>query len=262
MLTILQSVLLGVLQGITEFLPISSSGHLVVVQQIFGWNAEGPVILAYDIALHVGTLLAVLVAFRKEVVEILTGRAWKLVCLLVVATIPAVIVGFSLKNFIEGLSSSVTVVGCLWLFAGTYLWCTRYIKEVPSENKIEEQVSFPKAFLIGCAQALAIFHGVSRSGSTISLGMFLKVNRTLAAKFAFLMSIPSIAGAAVLESKHIHNFPKEGIPQIIIGTVVSFVVAYFTIGWLLRLIQRGHFWWFGIYCWLAGAATLTWVALR
>ena len=216
MLTIFQSIFLGALQGITEFLPVSSSGHLVVVQQLFGWKSEGSVILAYDIALHVGTLFAVLVAFRKDIIEIVTGRAWRLVGLLAIATIPAVIVGFSFKHVIEDLSSSVRVVGCLWLFAGTYLWCTRYVKEpspVIASIAVQspEFVAIPwwKALLIGCAQALAIFHGISRSGSTISLGMFLKVSRATAARFAFLMSIPAIAGAAILESKHIEQFPKE-----------------------------------------------------
>ena len=254
MLTILQAIFLGALQGVTEFLPISSSGHLVVVQQLFGWKAENGIILAFDVVLHVGTLFAVLVFFKKEIIEMLPGRAWKMAGFLFLAPLPAVIVGFSIKDFIEEMFSSVTVVGVGWLVTGVFLCGTRYINKDGVGG-----ISPLKSFLIGCAQAVAILPGISRSGSTIAAGMFLKLDKTAAAKFSFLMAIPAIAGGAILDAKEIIAFPKEGSPQLIIGALVSFVVGYLSIRWLLSIIQRGKFWWFGIYCGLAGTFTLIWL---
>ncbi len=266
MLTIFQAVFLGVLQGITEFLPVSSSGHLVVVQQLFGWQAEDGIILAFDVALHVGTLFAVLVALRKEVFEILTGRAWKLCGAVILATIPAVIVGFSIKDLIEMTFSSVTIVGIAWLVTGTFLWFTRYAKNPPlplgERDGVRGQISWLKSLLIGCAQAVAIIPGISRSGSTMSAGLFLGLSGETAAKFSFLMAIPAIAGGAILDVKDIMAFPKEGLPQLIIGTIVSFVVAYLSIKWLLAIISRGKFYWFGVYCWVVGILTLIWVQFK
>ena len=279
MLTIFQAVVLGILQGITEFLPVSSSGHLVVVQQLFGWQAEGGIILAFDVALHLGTLFAVLIVLRHEIVQILTGRAWKLFGAVILATIPAVIVGFSIKDIIEMMFSSVTVVGIGWIVTGTFLWGTRYIK-IPPVPPLENggvqkspplekggeggfaAISWLKSLLIGCAQAVAIIPGISRSGSTMSAGFFLGLNGEAAAKFSFLMAIPAIAGGAILDIKDIIAFPKEGLPQLIIGTIVSFIVAYLSIKWLLAIISRGKFYWFGVYCWVVGALTLIWVAVR
>lgn len=264
MLTIFQAVFLGILQGITEFLPVSSSGHLVVVQQLFGWKAEDGIILAFDVALHIGTLFAVLVALRHEIVQILTGRAWKLFGAVILATIPAVVVGFSIKDIIEMMFSSVTVVGIAWLVTGTFLWGTRYVNvrviaSPEGAKQSPEPISWLKSLLIGCAQAVAIIPGISRSGSTMSAGIFLGLNGEAAAKFSFLMAIPAIAGGAILDAKDIMAFPKEGIPQLIIGTIVSFVVAYLSIKWLLAIISRGKFYWFGVYCWVAGVLTLIWV---
>jgi undecaprenyl-diphosphatase len=266
MLTIFQAVILGILQGITEFLPVSSSGHLVVVQQLFGWKAEDGIILAFDVALHVGTLLAVLIALKGEIVQILTGRAWRLFGVVVLATLPAVIVGFGIKDMIEAMFSSVTVVGIAWLVTGTFLWGTKYIK-IPPAPPLEKGgeggfavVSWRRSVLIGCAQAIAIIPGISRSGSTMTAGIFLGLSGEAAAKFSFLMAVPAIAGGAVLDIKDIMAFPKEGLPQLIIGTVVSFIVAYLSIKWLLAIISRGKFHWFGVYCWVIGILTLIWVA--
>ncbi|PIR16813.1 MAG: undecaprenyl-diphosphatase [Deltaproteobacteria bacterium CG11_big_fil_rev_8_21_14_0_20_49_13] len=267
MITIFQAVLLGALQGITEFLPVSSSGHLVLVQQIFGWKAENGIILAFDVALHVGTLCAVLVVFRRDIIDVLMGRAWRLFWLVVLATIPAVVMGFGFKNSIEAMFSSVAVVGYAWLFTGTFLWCTKYIRPSVILSGSEGSpafgsISWLRSLLIGCAQAVAIIPGVSRSGSTMSMGMFLKLDGKMAARFSFLMAIPAILGGAVLDAKDVIAFPREGLPQIIIGTVVSFAVAYLSIKWLLSIIQKGKFHWFGVYCWLLGAGTLVYLYAR
>ncbi len=261
MITLAQAIFLGALQGITEFLPISSSGHLVVAQQLFGWRSENGIIMAFDVALHVGTLFAVIVIFWSDIKAMLTGRAWKLMGLLLIATIPAVLVGFSVKDMIEGIFHSAKVVGFAWLFTGTVLWLTKYAKEdaafAASDNL--GRIGTLRSFLIGCAQAVAILPGISRSGSTIAAGLFLKLDRSSAARFAFLMAIPAIAGGAVLDIKDIAAFPREGLPQLIAGTLTSFIVAYFSIKWLLSIIKNGKLWWFGIYCWCAGAITLSYL---
>jgi undecaprenyl-diphosphatase len=260
MITIFQSIMLGAVQGITEFLPVSSSGHLVVIQQLFGWHVDGGTILAFDVALHLGTLLAVLIAFRRDIVDMLSGRAWRLAGLIIVGTIPAVIVGFTVKDAIDAMFSSVIVVGIAWIFTGTFLWLTKYIVTIPlpqggrdgERGDNVSQTPLIKSLLIGCAQAVAIIPGISRSGSTIAAGIFLKMDKGAAARFAFLLAIPAIAGGALLKAKDLQNFPADGLPQLIIGTLVSFIVGYLSIKWLLALIQKGRLWWFGVYCWIAG----------
>lgn len=254
MITIVQAILLGALQGITEFLPVSSSGHLVVVQQLFDWHADNAILLAFDVALHVGTLFAVVAVFWRDVVDMLTGRGWKLMGLLIVATMPAVVIGLGVKDIIEAMFSSVMVVGVAWLVTGTFLWATKFIKE--RDGNSERPVTWPKALFIGCVQAFAIIPGISRSGSTICAGLFAKLDRKAAAKFAFLMSIPAIAGGAILDAKDILGFPKEGMAQLFLGVLVSFVVGYLSIKWLLSIIQHGKLWYFGIYCWIIGLATV------
>lgn len=251
MLTLWKAALLGAIQGATEFLPVSSSGHLVVMQQLLGWSPDNGVILAFDIALHVGTLLSVLFVFWQDIVDMLTGKNWKLLGYLVLATVPAVIVGFTLKDWLEGLFSSVLTVGVAWLITGTFLIMTKMIRI--SDQK---DVGWLRSFLIGCAQAAAIIPGISRSGSTIASGLYLKLDKGMAAKFAFLMAIPAIGGGAILDAKDLAAFPKESILALIIGVVSAAVVGYICIKWLLRIISRGQLWWFGVYCLAAGLLTL------
>jgi undecaprenyl-diphosphatase len=186
----------------------------------------------------------------------ITGKNWKLVGYLVLATVPAVIVGFTLKDWFEGLYSSVITVGVAWIITGILLILTRTVKM--SDRK---DVGWLRSFIIGCAQAVAIIPGISRSGSTIAAGLFLKIDRAYAAKFAFLMSIPAIAGGAVLDAKDLAGFPKDSIIALVVGVVAAALVGYICIKWLLRIISRGHLWWFGVYCLCAGVLTLVLTAL-
>jgi len=192
---------------------------------------------------------------------------------IIVATIPAAVIGLSFKSVIETMFSSVLVVGIAWLVTGTFLWSTKYLSApvIASEAKQSSECagllrsarsdneygnSWLKSLLIGFAQAFAMIPGISRSGSTIVAGLFLKLDKATAAKFAFLIAIPAIGGGALLDAKDLANFPAEGLPQLIIGTIVSFIVGYLSIKWLLKIIQNGKLWWFGIYCWVAGVVTL------
>jgi len=167
------------------------------------------------------------------------------------ATIPAVIIGFTLKDTIEGLFSSILTVGIAWIITGFVLIATKFVKH----SDIKE-VGWFRSILIGCAQAAAIIPGISRSGSTIATGLFLKLDKVEAAKFAFLMSIPAIAGGAILDIKDLTSFPKDSILALVLGVISAAVVGYLCIKWMLRIISRGALWGFGVYCLVAGIITI------
>ncbi len=252
---ILKAMLLGAVQGLTEFLPISSSGHLVLGSELLNFQEQG---LAFDIFVHFGTLISVCIVFRKELramlvapLAVIQGRAdkelthffyWDIY--VIVATLPAVVVGLFLKDSIDQLFGSLLLVYCMLFVTGLIMTLTPYIKEK------DVKLNAPKALLIGCAQAMAIFPGLSRSGSTIFMGMALGVNRETVARFSFIMSIPAILGAVVLQSKDLlANPPDSGsLVLIAVGTLASAICGYFAIILLLNVIRRNRLHYFGYYC--------------
>ena len=272
-MSILHAIILGIVQGASEFLPVSSSGHLVIFQQLMGVNLESGPMVAFDVCLHMGTLIAVVAALRSEVWIIIKGLfnpicstdetegvfstllSRKTVLLVLLATIPAVIIGFSFKDFFEELFSSRLSAGVALLITGTILFATRWAKTC--DIKLARMKWF-HAIIVGCAQALAIFPGISRSGSTIATGMFCRLDRTLAAKFSFLLSIPAIAGAAVLQYKNLAYLSANHILPVIIGTFVSAVVGYACVKWILALMRGNKFSLFAYYCWVVGLAVIVW----
>ncbi|MBI2073886.1 MAG: undecaprenyl-diphosphate phosphatase [Gemmatimonadetes bacterium] len=256
-----QGVVLGVVQGLTEFLPVSSSGHLVVAERALGVPRQGVVV---EVALHVATLAAVLLVYRKRIWGLLAGltrndgSAWRYVALLGLATVPAGLAGVVLGDWFERAFNSLGVVGLDFLLTGAILWSTR---RTAGRAAVSEP-SWRGAGGIGLAQAFAILPGISRSGSTVAAALWVGVRPTQAAEFSFLMSIPVITGAAVLE------LPKLGGETFGVGAgplVASFVAALLAgiaaIKLLVRLLERGAFHRFAPYCWALGAATLAW-ALR
>ena len=252
---IIKAILLGALQGLTEFLPVSSSGHLVLGSQLLDFQEQG---LAFDVFVHFGTLVSVCIVFRKELAAMLAapfaifgGHAdkeqkhyflWDIY--VVVATLPAVVVGLFLKDSIEGIFSNILVVYCMLFVTGVIMTITPRIKEQAVE------LNSPRALLIGCAQAMAILPGLSRSGSTIFAGMLLGLNREMVARFSFIMSIPAILGAGVLQSKDLINNPPEFSSLLVIGagTVASAIAGYFAIILLLNVIRKNKLQYFGYYC--------------
>lgn len=272
-MSILHAIILGVVQGASEFLPISSSGHLVIFQQLMKVNLESGPMVAFDVCLHVGTLVAVLAALRKEVWIIIKGLfnpdtsteeteggfttslSRKAFLLVILGTIPAVIVGFSFKDFFEELFSSRLSAGVALLITGSILFATRWMKTC--DIKLARMKWF-HALVVGCAQALAIFPGISRSGTTISTGMFCRLDRSLAAKFSFLLSIPAIGGAAVLQYKNLEFLSANFIVPVIIGTLVSAVVGYACVKWIIALMRGNKFSMFAYYCWAVGLAAILW----
>jgi undecaprenyl-diphosphatase len=240
---------LAILQGIAEFLPISSSGHLAIAQNIFHIKDPGA---RYNVFLHFGTLLAVVLYYRSVVWNLLkglyTGESRMYVCKLLLSTIPAVVVYFIFKSQLEAISSSLKIMGAFLIFTGIVLVSTRFFP------KGEEKVSFGKAFLMGVGQALALMPGISRSGMTISTARAFHVEPKKAAEFSFLMSVPLIFGGSVLEL--IATFGKEaqdvnwGI--ILYGVVLSAVVGYFSLAILVKMLKSRSFWLFGFYCMIVG----------
>jgi undecaprenyl-diphosphatase len=262
-LELIKAIILGALQGLTEFLPVSSSGHLVLGSELLNFQEQG---LAFDVFVHFGTLVSVCIVFRKELASMLKapfavigGRAdedlkhyflWDVY--VVLATLPAVGAGLFLKDSIDELFSSILLVYCMLFVTGLIMTVAPFIKERTV------QLNWSRALLIGCAQAMAIFPGLSRSGSTIFTGMLLGVNRETVARFSFIMSIPAILGAVVLQSKELLDHPPEAGSLLVIatGTIASAVAGYFAIILLLNVIRRNKLQYFGYYCLLLASSGL------
>ncbi len=252
---IIKAILLGAVQGLTEFLPISSSGHLVLVSKLLNFQEQG---LVFDVFVHFGTLFSVCIVFRKELSAMLVaplavfrGHAdkeltrffyWDIY--VVVATLPAVLVGLLLKDSIAGFFSNILLVYCMLFVTGLIMTVTPHIQERTV------RLNCPRALLIGCAQAVAIFPGISRSGSTIFTGMLLGINREVVARFSFIMSIPAILGAVVLQSRDLLDNPLDFDSMLAIGagTLTSAICGYFAIILLLNVIRRNKLQYFGYYC--------------
>ncbi len=246
---IYQAVILGIIQGLTEFLPVSSSGHLVLTQHLFGLKEPA---LFFDVSLHVGTLVAVLIVFRREIGSILKT---------VINLGPSVLLGKNgnktdteqrdLSLVAATLFSSIFIVGIMLLITASLLWSIRNKADV-SEAVESTAISLKHALIIGFIQGFAVIPGISRSGSTIVAGLYLGLNRKEAARFSFLLCLPAIIGAELLG---IRDAMKTGVSidgALIIGTLVSFVVGYFALKLLLGLVNRGRLHVFAPYCAVVG----------
>jgi undecaprenyl-diphosphatase len=265
---IIQAIILGVIQGLTEFLPVSSSAHLVFITDILGL----PQNVAFDTLLHLGTLVAVVGYFWRDIVEIITSFISsimdifrgkfkeglkekpfkKLTWLLVVGTIPAGLMGILLQKQFEALFNSVIYVGFFLIITGLLLWGAERVK--PGEKDVED-ISFKNALVIGIAQGIAIAPGISRSGATISAGLFSGLNRELAARFSFLLSIPAILGAALVQAKDITSFDAS-TAVLIAGFLSALIFGYLAIKLLLKIIKERTLMIFAYYCWIVGIAVI------
>ena len=245
-----EAAILGIVQGLTEYFPVSSSGHLVLVQELLGFNHSG---LIFEIVVHLGSLLAVVIYFRNRLKEMLISvfsmkpsppRTY--VGYLILATIPAVIVGLSLEDFFDRMFNSPHFTSIFLLVTGLILFSTRFAQ------RGNNQVSRPTSLIIGLAQACAILPGVSRSGSTISAGIWTRVEPAKAAEFSFLLSIPAIAGAAVLKSKEFSTLSSDMAGPYFLGFIFSFIFSLAAIHWILAIIRKGRLDIFAYYCFAAG----------
>jgi len=266
-----QGIILGIIQGLTEFLPVSSSGHLVLGQIFFGITESQ---LTFDISVHIGTLLAVLVVYAKDISAMLISvfgfvskavsfkpaafllkedKNLQLAGLILIGSIPTAFIGIIIKQFEHILFSSTLLVGFMLILTGTILWASKnfYFKE----NK-KSRLNIKKAVFIGITQGIAVIPGISRSGSTIAAGMFMGLDRHTAAKFSFLLSIPAILGAQILSIKDMMNNDLVLDPVTIYATIASFITGLAALKLLLSLVHSGRFHLFAPYCWLIGSLVL------
>lgn len=250
-MSIVEAVVLGIVQGLTEFLPVSSSGHLVLLQKVFGIS-EGAML--FTIMLHVGTLLSIFIVFWKDIVQMIKQPLSKLSLLIVCATIPTVLIALLLKDSVEAAFSSAAYLGYGFLLTGIILW---FVESIKPGNKGLDKMTFKNALLIGAAQGLAIFPAVSRSGSTIAGALFQKLDRKFAARFSFLMSIPAILGSLVFQVKDIvgTNMEIEWMP-IIVGTVVAAIFGYLAIRIMMEVIAKHSLKYFAVYVFILGTFVL------
>lgn len=243
--------LLALLQGIAEFLPVSSSGHLVLGKSLLGMREMG---MRLDVFLHVGTLLAVFAFYFSVIRRIVVNLEWSYLAKVVLSAVPAGVVGLLFKDQLEEAFASTKMVGGALLFTGTVLTATRFL---PKGGK---DVSFLRALLMGLAQAVAILPGVSRSGMTLAAARAAKVDAEKSAEFSFLMSAPPIAGAALLELlkslKATDGAAEVGWGLTLYGGLVAAVVGYVSLKLLVESLKGRWFWLFGPYCLAAGTATL------
>jgi len=260
-----EAFLLGLVQGLTEFLPVSSSGHLVMIQTLLGIEDEG---VSFEVAVHVATLLSVLIFYRKRIGELIAGslrgnsEAMQYLGKLVVATIPAVLLVLLAGDFLEQQFDSPHVVGICLLLTGTILWQSRRVlnsstsSESSSESGGASQPSWGGAVLIGCAQACAIRPGISRSGSTVVTAMALGVAPLAAAEFSFLMSIIAIAGAALRVAPEIAVLPVQSAGPFLYGGIAALVSGIGALWLFVRMMRRRRIFRYAYYTWSAGAAFL------
>jgi undecaprenyl-diphosphatase len=243
---VFEAILLGVLQGITEFLPISSDGHLAIGLHLFGWEHTGR--LAFVVAVHLGSLGAVLIFSRREIVAMLTTRR-RLLLVTILATLPVAIVGLLLKDAIEAVSANLYVVGaCLFATAGLLA----FGRGRDTGTGEPADLSWAKAIGIGFAQAAAILPGLSRSGSTLAASLLAGLERDRALRFVFLLAVPAISGAGIVMAFDGEGFGGVPVSKLVVGAAASFVTSLLAMAAMVRVVAKRRLGWFAVYCAVAG----------
>jgi undecaprenyl-diphosphatase len=253
----IQAIILGFIQGVTEWLPISSTGHLRIAEQLLGLTLP----LLFDVTLHVGTLIIVLLFFRKDIKLVLTALVkgdfksenGKLIPLIIVGTVPTAVIGVVFSNPIETYFTSVVPIAGAFITCGVVL----YVSKTGQERN--ESITYIAALAIGTAQGVALIPGLSRSGLTIATALMLGVRRGKAFKFSFLLSVPAVIGALGLTLYQQHavlTLVGVGLTEILVGIAVSLVVSYFALKLLWKALAGKKFYLFAFYCWILGAVLL------
>lgn len=270
----LSAILLGFVQGITEFLPISSSGHLSVLQNVFNLNTSDGGHMFFDVLLHLGTLISVCVVYRKDISEMVREfflmiqqfrggevksskesiSARRMIMLIVIATLPLVVV-LPFNSYVEQLYYNTVFIGAIFLLTGCMLFVS---DKLESGKKVARNMTVRDALIIGACQCVAIIPGLSRSGTTITAGVATGLDREYAVKFAFLMSIPAIVGANILSlfSVSPSDFDASLIPVYLVGMITAAVTGVLAIGLVKYITTHGKFGNFAYYCWTIGIATI------
>jgi undecaprenyl-diphosphatase len=255
MVTLIEAFILAVVQGLTEWLPVSSSGHLAITQQFLGLDVP----LIFDVMLHVGTLIVVLAVFQKDILGILKALIkgdfktpeGKTALHIAVGSVPIAIIGVALKDIIESLFSNLLAVGVALTITG----CILFISERRPGNK---KMTTLDSLLIGMAQGAAIIPGISRSGTTVSTGLLRKIDKKTSFRHSFLLSIPAIIGATIIESKDLIIGTVDPIP-LIAGVIVSMIVGYASLKLLQKMVMNKKFHLFAYYCWAIGTLIIIYI---
>lgn len=255
----LDALLLGIIQGLTEFLPVSSSGHLELGKAILGDTSVPEESLMFTVVVHFATALSTIVVFRKDIVEILKGLfsfKWneetQFSAKIVLSMIPAVIVGLLFEEQLEALfGGNILLVGCMLIVTAILLWLADKAKDT------QKKVSFPNAFVIGVAQAIAMIPGISRSGATISTSVLLGNDKSKAARFSFLMVIPLIIGKIAKDLMSGDLTTQSGnVSVLVIGFFAAFIAGLFACTWMIKLVKNSKLSWFAVYCLVVGVIAI------
>jgi undecaprenyl-diphosphatase len=251
MLVLLEHMILGIVQGLTEFLPISSTGHLVLFRKLFGLQEIG---LLFDTMLHVGTLIAVVIVFWPEVKYIIMNPFSRLTKLLVVGTIPTAAIGLTFEDYFEEISRTGVTIGYEFIATGIILWAVESMRQ--GHRKFTE-INYMDALIIGTLQGAAILPAISRSGLTIAGSLLRGIERGDAARFSFLLSLPAILGAAALQTKKVAENPEAiNLVPMLVGTLFAAIAGYVAIRWMLKIISTSSMKGFAVYVWILGAILL------
>jgi len=255
---IINAIILGIIQGLTEFLPVSSSGHLEIFKALLGEEKLADESLLMTVVLHSATAFSTIIIFRQEIIKIVKGlfrfkqnESFWFSIKIIISMIPAAIIGFFFKSEVDLLfNGNLTIVGLMLILTGILLFLADTAKV--SEKKI----NLRSAFLIGLSQAIAIIPGISRSGATISIAVILGVDKENAAKFSFLMVVPLIFGAQAKELMTTRNIPDESLYPLIIGFFFAFITGIIACKWMIRLVKNSQLKYFSYYCFCIGLATI------
>jgi len=270
-MNLLQAIILGIVQGLTEFIPVSSSGHLVLAQYFIGLERAGD--LSFEIFLHLGTLCAVLIFFRHRIWELIKSMfCWgakldgeihrhnrMLIVFLILSTLSTAVMYILFKDLFEAAYTCPLFVSLMLILTGILIYSSDLVKDnsIPASN-----MGFIKSMFIGLAQGVAILPGISRSGSTIATSLFCRIKRKDAAHYSFLLSIPAIVAANVSEYQELMTLDPAVLPQYIGGFIASFIAGYLVIALLIRLIQGGNLKYFAFYLWLVAALSISFILYR
>lgn len=274
-MTTFQGIILGFIQGLTEFLPVSSSGHLALMRAVIGGAALKDMPLVFDVAVHVATLFAIVIYFHREVASLVSGFVVtclsvspkyrpqpssrgasdrKLFLYVVIASVPTAIIGLLIKPYAENQLQHPVPVGLMLIVTGLFVYATRKYRDPGRDFTLLNPLD---AGVIGFVQGLAVLPGLSRSGSTISMGIIIGLDRKVAARFSFLIAVPAIVGASILELPKLFSTGAQGMfGPTLVGGVVAFATGYVAIFALMHVLERRRFAYFAPYCWVVGVVSV------
>lgn len=265
-MTVWEALFLGLVQGLTEFLPVSSSGHLVITQFLLGVKEPG---IMFEVLVHFGTLCSILWVFFPDIKKLVAAGLFlnddrasrRMLFLIIMGCIPTGVMGLAFQPFFVGLFSSILTVGIMLLVTGSILWLINW--KVPG-RKTGENMTVSDALIVGLFQGFAIIPGISRSGSTISAALFRELNRETAIRYSFFLSLPAILGATLLEGRELLSTGPESIyvTPLVLGALTAFISGVFAIRALIRVLNTGNLHYFSYYCWMVGSLVILWQVVQ